>query len=1043
MSHNENASSADRNLLFGILAVQVNFIDSDTLVAAMNSWVVDKQKPLGRILVDQQKLTDEQLAAIDGLIEQHLKMHGGDPELSLVSTRGGLESTVSLDSTHNFDVQASLAKLRSSQGPGDTTTDWHPASGDGRYLKLRHHAGGGLGDVFVARDTELHREVALKEIKPKHADDAISRQRFVLEAEITGGLEHPGIVPVYGLGTYASGRPYYAMRFIRGDNFEAAIREFHAAEKPGRAAGERTLAFRQLLRRFVDVCNAVAYAHSRGVLHRDLKPKNVMLGKFGETLVVDWGLAKAGVKEADARPASGPEEERTLHPASGGSREVTLDGMRVGTPPFMSPEQAAGRVTELGPASDIYSLGSSLYVLLTGAHPYAGETSIEILKKVQQGQFAPPRQVKKETPAALDAICCKAMSRFPQDRYPTVLELAADVEHYLADEPVEAYAEPWTARAGRWARRHRTAVLSAGTFLLCSTVALGVSTALISVEQGRTEQQRKLAVGNYKIARGQSLEIIKLIESAEPELAQLPVLHQRRAELLATTSSACQKFLEQDPDDEELLPRAANIYRFAANFHRLTFEHDKAEPLYQDSIAVRRRLLATLDSDEDRAQLGEVLRDYAALQKDRGRLREAAEEIGRALEIAEELWRRVPDNPANQRSLGLLLLNRAFLENRLGKPVTGAAIERAIDLLRKVAEAPAALRHPYDPLLLAAALNQRAIIEREGGDLEAAQKTHAEAVKLLMDLRDAKQLGTFEGDVVHFLAECQIEQSATWAKIDKPNYRSNAEKNTGLALNKIAELAHNYPQLPTYRDALAKAFRARGDLRLQGKNFIGAREHYHSAADVLVALNAEHDAVPNLHGELGRTYTGLGIAARELKDEDASKWFELAATELQAARKLSPDDVHWRRAWDDLTAASKPAAALRRSRVRDIVHRHIRDWLLVRRGRIERDDGVHDIQRDAQQPVDGIASTCPKIADELERQSLLIGLRHNRRLKTERIVQVGDGYVKDCSKFWIGRVVNIWKRWSLLFQEEMARLARTHVHTLAALRLVRHAQISL
>ena len=903
MSHHENASSADRNLLFGILAVQVNFIDSDTLVAAMNSWVLDKQKPLGRILVDQQKLTDEQLAAIDGLLEQHLKMHGGDPELSLVSTRGGLESTVSLDSIHDFDVQASLAKLRSSQGPGDTTTDWHPASGDGRYHKLRHHAGGGLGDVFVARDTELQREVALKEIKPKHADDAISRQRFVLEAEITGGLEHPGIVPVYCLGTYANGRPYYAMRFIRGDNFEAAIREFHAAEKPGRAAGERTLAFRSLLRRFVDVCNAVAYAHSRGVLHRDLKPKNVMLGKFGETLVVDWGLAKAGVKEADAQPASGLEEERALHPASGSSREVTLDGMQVGTPPFMSPEQAAGRIMEMGPASDIYSLGSSLYVLLTGAHPYAGETSIEILKKVQQGQFAPPRQVKTETPAALDAICCKAMSRLPRDRYPTVLALAADVEHYLADEPVEAYAEPWTAQVGRWARRHRTAVLSAATFLLCSTVALGVSTALISVEQGRTEQQRKLAVGNYKIARGQSLEIIKLIESAEPELAQLPVLHQRRAMLLTITSSACQKFLEQDPDDEELLPRAANIYRFAANFRRLIFEHDKAEPLYQDAIALRRRLVAELDSDEDRFQLSEVLRDYAALQKDLGRLREAEQEISRAMEIAEELWQRMPDHPARQRSLALLLLNRAFLENRQGKPGAGAVIERSVDLLRKVAAAPAAQQHPYDPLLLAAALNQRAIIERERGELEAAQKTHAEAVKLLMDLRDAKQRGVFEGDVVHFLAECQIEQSATWAKIDKPNYRSNAEKNTGLAMNNMIELARNYPQLPTYQDSLAKACRARGDLRLQGKNFTGAREHYQSAKNVLVPLIAQHGAVPSLHGELARTYTGLGITAKEIKDEDANQWFDLAAAELQAARKLSPDDVHWRRAWDDLTAA--------------------------------------------------------------------------------------------------------------------------------------------
>src|SRR5262249_25084566 len=141
-------------------------------------------------------------------------------------------------------------------------------------------------------DAELNREVALKEIQDRHADDPLSRARFVLEAEITGGLEHPGIVPVYGLGHHQDGRPYYAMRFVKGDSLKEAIARFHEPA-PGRDPGERALALRKLLRRFLDVCNAVEYAHSRGVLHRDLKPGNILLGPYGETLVVDWGLAKA------------------------------------------------------------------------------------------------------------------------------------------------------------------------------------------------------------------------------------------------------------------------------------------------------------------------------------------------------------------------------------------------------------------------------------------------------------------------------------------------------------------------------------------------------------------------------------------------------------------------------------------------------------------------------------------------------------------------------------------------------------------------------
>src|SRR5262249_14957290 len=149
----------------------------------------------------------------------------------------------------------------------------------------------GLGEVFVALDEELRREVALKEIRPQHADREDSRARFLFEAEVTGQLEHPGVVPVYGLGCHPDGRPYYAMRFIKGHSLKEAIKCFHQWPSGRREDGPRTLELRQLLRRFVDVCNAVAYAHSRGVLHRDLKPDNIMLGAYGETLVVDWGLA--------------------------------------------------------------------------------------------------------------------------------------------------------------------------------------------------------------------------------------------------------------------------------------------------------------------------------------------------------------------------------------------------------------------------------------------------------------------------------------------------------------------------------------------------------------------------------------------------------------------------------------------------------------------------------------------------------------------------------------------------------------------------------
>jgi serine/threonine-protein kinase len=240
------------------------------------------------------------------------------------------------------------------------------------------------------------------------------------------------------------------MRFVKGDNLKEAIRRFHEAEKPGRDPGERSLALRDLLRRFVDVCNAVAYAHSRGVLHRDLKPGNIMLGKYGETLIVDWGLAKSIGRSDGTRTT----EESTWQPSSGSDWAATVMGTVIGTPAYMSPEQAAGWLDLLGPASDIYSLGATLYALLTGTAPFDESDKVELLQQVQRGAWLTPRQVKANTPAALDAICRKAMAPKPQDRYVTALALAADVEHWLADEPVTAYREPWTVRSGRWLRRH-------------------------------------------------------------------------------------------------------------------------------------------------------------------------------------------------------------------------------------------------------------------------------------------------------------------------------------------------------------------------------------------------------------------------------------------------------------------------------------------------------------------------------------------------------------------------------------------------------------
>ncbi len=283
------------------------------------------------------------------------------------------------------ELTGNVARLAfgSTEPDADLTTTYSvgSATSDGqRFRVLRPHARGGLGAVFVALDTELHREVALKQILDQLADDSTSRARFLLEAEVTGGLEHPGIVPVYGLGTYGDGRPYYAMRFIRGDSLKEAINQFHADAALKKEPGRRSLELRKLLRGYTDVCNAIEYAHSRGVLHRDIKPSNIIVGKHGETLVVDWGLAKP-LGRVEPGSASG---ERTLVPSSASGSAETLPGSALGTPAYMSPEQAEGDLEHLGPRSDVYSLGATLYCLLTDKPPFEGDV-VDVLRGVQIG----------------------------------------------------------------------------------------------------------------------------------------------------------------------------------------------------------------------------------------------------------------------------------------------------------------------------------------------------------------------------------------------------------------------------------------------------------------------------------------------------------------------------------------------------------------------------------------------------------------------------------------------------------------------------------
>jgi serine/threonine protein kinase len=543
-----SAADAGRNLLLGLLALQNNFVHREPLVGALNAWVADKSRPLGRILRDRGALDDGPLALLEALVAEHLKLHGDDTARSLAALSSIGSVRDDLERIGDADLRASLAAT----GPWDDQTGGDSGASPAgtsssrrageRFRILRFHREGGLGRVYVARDEELGRQVALKEIRPDKITESQLRTRFVLEAEINGGLEHPGIVPVYSLGTYDDGRPFYAMRFVEGDSLKETIESYHKGHpRPDPSA----VGFRRMLGRFIDVCEAIAFAHSKGVLHRDLKPHNVMLGRYGETLLIDWGLAKAtGRNEPDGTSAAA---EAALVPPSGSGHAPTVGVL--GSPPYMSPEQAAGAVDSLGPATDVYGLGAILFALLTGAPPVAGETTEEILERAIRGEIPPPRSLNPRIPRALEAVCLKALSLRPQDRYTNALALAEDVEHWLADEPVTAWPEPLWDRARRWMRRHRTLVTSTAAVLVFGIAGLaGFATVLANKNKELDDKNLALVDKNREL------------DAKNVELANKNVeLTEQRKQAEAVSAFLVEAFRSPDPSQDGRTVKVVDI----------------------------------------------------------------------------------------------------------------------------------------------------------------------------------------------------------------------------------------------------------------------------------------------------------------------------------------------------------------------------------------------------------------------------------------------------------------------------------------------------
>lgn len=344
-----------------------------------------------------------------------------------------------------------------------------------QYKISRFHASGGLGVVFVATDQNVPREVAVKFSRYRNLDES-QKERFQRESDITGRLEHPGIVPVYAIKTQDDSPPCYIMRFVEGQTLKDAVKKFRSEYSRKEKAKFSSIPFRQLVQNLISVCNTLGYAHLQGVIHRDIKPSNIMLGSHGETLLLDWGLAK--VIDADDPIDAGIRPEVCDTFSASGST-ATQTGQILGTPSFASPEQIYGQPKEHTKACDVYSLGATLFFVLTGKLPFALEKN-RVPTNDEFQSILQPIAIDSSIPPGLNAVCNRAMSIKPMDRYESATALAGELEKYLADEPLDSFEDPIGIRMRRWVKKNYGLASAVTASLLVGTILLATGAWLLS-----------------------------------------------------------------------------------------------------------------------------------------------------------------------------------------------------------------------------------------------------------------------------------------------------------------------------------------------------------------------------------------------------------------------------------------------------------------------------------------------------------------------------------------------------------------------------------
>ncbi|MEI8317898.1 MAG: serine/threonine-protein kinase [Planctomycetia bacterium] len=903
------STASTRGKLFAAFARRLGYVSDGQLDLACQARRRDPSRELADILVAQGAIDARNRAIIEEVVASQLALHAGNAEacFAVILDKGWVPAALFADGSE--PPTAAGAPMGSEppvvaweQGNADALTETVTlgsyTSGGSRYELLERKFSGGMGEVWIARDRELNREVLLKQVLPQLAENARNRGRFLRETRTGAILEHPGIVPVYDIGQHPGGQLFQVMRYFRPGSLHKKIAAYHLAHPD--ALDE--LAFRTLLGHFATACRAIEYVHTRGILHLDIKPQNIVTGDFGETQIIDWGLAQITdadmlekVHEESGNLGSGSARGDSAPPASREKPAATAvlpRGLR-GTPAYAAPEQWKGDPQVLGAWTDVYGLGGTLFEILAGKAPFK-VLSPTLEEDVEIGNLH--REVKPWVPANVRAICRKAMAVKPGDRYATAAALADDIDRFLADEPVAAWPDPWRVRLWRFVKRHRTAVAAAGVLLATTTVALAIGNVLVSRERDAKERarqeavaQRDLAERNAAMTRGVIADFIETV--ADDQWGQIPGTGQLRLDAVKSVVDKFPDLLAQQPDNPDLKYDAALIYRRCANLYRVLGKLDEAAPRYEQSREIMEKLVA---EHPDVALYGlgwchNLLEEAEILVRKAGP-EPALPTLNEALVAAERSVAQFPQPSSGalrvlaqvQLDLADALVNAGRVDESV--KLSGEAVKNFDNVTARDAdddEETRAVTRLLAALASVVATNARSEADRRDEAREMAEKADRQTAEL-----SAQHAGDQNVDYVRALA---LDERARVLGLDAA---TAAEGETlGIeAVDKLRALVAASPYEANFRPALADILVDRGEKRFAEEKAAEAAKLADEAIAAVAPLD-EPTGAAEAKRCLARAHALRGRAAKAAGDAAAAKThFQSASEDYQAAVAGAPEN---------------------------------------------------------------------------------------------------------------------------------------------------------